>query len=445
MKRLALLCALPLLASCSYLPSWLGGDEKPVSGIQADDRRIAVLAGQGALSADASLATVAVEVPAQEANANWEQHNGTAAQLSGNPALPPAFTIRESQRVGDGKAFKFKLAPAPVVAEGVVYAMDAGGMISAQSVKDLDDTRWISPGVAAEDGEYVLGGGLAYEQGRLFAASGKGLVAGFDAATGREIWRQSLSVPIRSAPMARDGRVFVVTVDSQMVALDRNTGAILWSHRGVDEGRGFLIEASPAVAGEAVFAPYSSGEIHGLRADSGDEVWSDGVVGAQRESAVSVFTGIGGDPVVTPDGMLIVAGSAGQLAAFQYQTGRRIWEQPVSSVNTPWVAGEYVYVLTMGSQLLCLQRADGRVRWSVQLPAYEDETAKKDPYTWMGPVLAGGRLLVLGAHGEMLEISPLDGSITARTDMPDSALTPPVVAGGALYFLTQDARLHALK
>ncbi|MBV8938702.1 MAG: PQQ-like beta-propeller repeat protein, partial [Alphaproteobacteria bacterium] len=406
---LALLAGVAVLTACSMIPSWMGGSKKEAEK-KLEGQRIAVLRGAIPLEPDSALATVPADTPAAVANPSWSQHAGGAAGRPDvpNPALAVSLEKRQSARVGDGNDFSYKLVTPPVVGDGAVFAMDANGMVSAHDVKDVSEVRWISPGVASEKSEAVVGGGLAYESGRVYAASGKGLVVGLNAATGVELWRQMLNIPIRSAPRVSSGRVYVTTVDSQLFALDAGTGIIVWSHRGVDEGHGFLIEPSPAVTGELVVAPYASGEIHGLRPESGEEVWNDGVVGVQRQSATALFTGIGGDPVITPDGLLYVAGSANQFAVFQAETGRRLWDQPISSLNTPQVVGDYVYVLNTDAALVCLHRTDGRVKWVASLPEFEDMEKKKNRYTWNGPVMAGGRLLVAGAHGKMMEISPQD-------------------------------------
>jgi outer membrane protein assembly factor BamB len=443
MKARYALILLPLLAAgCGYIPSWAGGDKKkPVEKVEGE--RLSVMRPATALEPDAALAATPPELPGQEANDAWPQHGGNAEAHLTHPALPEKLASQQTGTAGDGVAFEYRLVIPPVAGGGMVFAMDAEGRMSAHDMKDISTARWVSPGVATEDEEPILGGGLAYENGQVFASSGKGLVAAFDANAGTEMWRQPLNIPIRSAPRVAGGHVYVVTVDSELYALDAKSGAVLWSHRGISEGKGFLIEATPTAAGDLVVAPYSSGEIHILNADDGTSLWSDTIIGPQKQSAISVFTGIGGDPVVA-EGLLFVAGSSGLFAVFHLESGRRLWDQPISSLNTPWVADENVFVLTSDAVLTALNRPDGRARWAKQLPIYENEEKKTGAYSWSGPVLAGGRLLVMGAHGQLLEISPADGSITTTTEVPEGAFAAPIVAGGHAYFTTQDATLYAI-
>jgi len=431
---------LPLaLASCDMMPSWLGGSDTPKKSTKLEGERLPVLQEATALAPDTALAAAPAGIPSAEENADWPQHSNTLA----NPALPAQLEHHDSATAGKGNSFDYKLVTAPVVGGSSVFAMDALGRISAHDAKKIRTRRWVSMGVASQDDEPVMGGGLAYDNGKLYAACGRGLVAAFDAATGKELWRQAIGTPVRSAPRVQGNHVYIVTDDSQFFALDSASGSILWSHRGVNEGTGFLVAATPAATDNLAFAPYATGEIYALHSESGEPAWNDALVSRQHTGGAAFFTALAADPVVAAD-TLYVAGSAKELAAFDVDTGRRLWEQPVSSVATPWVAGDVLYLLTSDDMVTAFERADGRVRWSHQLRIYKDQKDKKDRYSWNGPVLAGGRLLIVGAHGKMVELSPQDGSQLAETDIPEGIYTAPVVAGGMLYLVAADATLYAL-
>jgi hypothetical protein len=64
----------------------------------------------------------------------------------------------------------------------------------------------------------------------------------FDAANGKEIWRQQVPAPARGAPTVADGRVFAVTVENQLQVLSTTDGHRLWTHSGLPETAGLLCE-----------------------------------------------------------------------------------------------------------------------------------------------------------------------------------------------------------
>ncbi len=421
------------------LPTWLGGDDPktPLPGT-----RIAVLTENAPLEADPSLADIPVTIPLPRANGNWRQASGGPHGMTGNLQLS-GYTHHDSARIGEGNGWEQPLYPSPIAAEGVVYAMDAKGYITAHDATDITHIRWTARDLVGEDEPDLLGGGLAYEDRRIYATSGRGVVAAFDAASGKMLWKQSLGVPLRAAPKIGDHRVYALSVDNQLFALGVDTGATLWSHRGMNENAGFLAAISPAVTDSAVIAPYSSGELHALDSGSGQEIWRDSLLRTHRTNATAGFASIGGSPVVADD-IVYASGSGGLSMALSLSGGQRVWEQDIAALNMPWIADSYVYLLTAGNQLAALRREDGRVRWAVQLPRFKDEKKSRHPLVWRGPVLAGGQLLVTGAHGQMLALSPADGKLIATVEIPENVTDAPIVAGGRLYMLTQDARLHVL-
>ena len=45
---------------------------------------------------------------------------------------------------------------------------------------------------------------------------------------------------------------------------------------------------------------------------------------------------------------------------YRFASGERVWEQDIGSTHGPWVAGDYVYVVSNDDELICLARNDGQ-------------------------------------------------------------------------------------
>jgi outer membrane protein assembly factor BamB len=265
--------------------------------------------------------------------------------------------------------------------------------------------------------------------------------------TGLAFWTASLKLPIRGAPTADAGRVFVITYDNQMHALDTERGEVLWTHTGVVEQAGFLGGAHASVEGNTVIAPYSSGEVLALRADTGVVAWGEQLVRASgRVSQAGALNDINGRPVIDRDRVYAVSQS-GRFVAINIRTGERIWERVIPSIQTPWIAGDFIYAITIDAELLCLSRRDGRVKWIRQLRRYEDPKAKvaKGIITWYGPVLAGDRLLIASTDERIVAVSPYTGDLLGQFKLSDKASVAPVVADGTVYVVTDDAVLTAYR
>ncbi len=156
------------------------------------------------------------------------------------------------------------------------------------------------------------------------------------------------------------------------------TAAQLWDHQGIAESAGILASTSAAVSGETVIVPYTSGEVFALRAQNGQVGWSDVLSRSGHVTALSELDDIAGRPVIDR-GVVYAISQSGMMAAFSANTGERLWTRDIGGIQTPWAAGDYVYVLDNADRVICLTRKEGRVRWIHQLPQYDDPDHKDNP------------------------------------------------------------------
>ena len=163
---------------------------------------------------------------------------------------------------------------------------------------------------------------------------------------------------MRSAPTTIDGRVLGLDRGPQLFALEGSTGDILWQHAGLFEQTGILGGASPAATNEVVIALRLR---RGGRPDAGvgQQIWNETVLRARRTLAIGTIARYRGDPVIT-GGRVIVAGASGEMASFDLEQGSRDWTAEVTSTETPWVAGNFIYVLTERNEVVCMVDQGGR-------------------------------------------------------------------------------------
>jgi outer membrane protein assembly factor BamB len=431
--------ALLALAALAGLLTGCGDDKK----VHLEGKRISVLALDKRLVADPKLDGTPISLPAPYANPAWPEAGGYPNHAMYHLALGEKIRRAWRSGIGDGDSRYGRVIAQPVVADGVVFAMDAQTKVSAYDAKS-GDRLWRFDIQPKDVDESNYGGGVAYSDGKLYVATGYAEVIALDAKTGKPIWRVPVSGPVHGSPTVADGRIFAITIDNQLEVLATTDGRLLWSHNGIPEPASLLGSASPAVEGDTVVVPYSSGEIFALRVGNGQPVWSDNLATSRPLGALSSLADIRGQPVIDR-GRVIAVSHAGILVSIDLRTGDRVWEQDIGGTHSPWVAGDFIYVLSNDSDLVCLTREDGRVRWVRELPRFEDEDSKSDPERWAGPVLAGDRLIVVSSSGEAFSVSPYTGEALGWTEFPDGVYVNPVVADQTLFVVTDDADLIALR
>ena len=426
-----------LLTGCGS-DGWFGESEDP----PLPGERIAVLALERALERDPEAAERAMTLPAPATNADWPQTGGAAFHALGHPALGPVSAAAWSRSVGAGSGEGRRVLAQPVVGGGRVYAMDAVGAVGAFALAD-GGTIW-STATRPEGEEDASGGGIAFAGGQLFAATGYAEALAIDAASGAIAWRQSLSAPARGAPAADGGRLYVTTLDNKTHALDAGDGSLLWTHDSIEEQTALLGGASPAVAQGAAVSAYSSGEIVALKVENGRELWSDNLTVARRADAVAALADVQASPVVH-DGRLYALSNSGSAGAIDMRSGQRIWSREFGGLHMPWLAGSHLFAVTERGAVVAAEAATGAVRWVMQLARYEDEEERTGRIDWAGPVLAGGRLVLAGSHGEIVFLDPETGANTGMLAAGRPHRLAPVVAAGTLLLLDDDGVLTAYR
>lgn len=391
-------------------------------------------------------------------NRAWPQPDGYATHAMQHTDASGGLNRLWSERAGDGSNQNRRLNARPVIAEGVVFAIDAEGRVSARSLETGEQawrTRLAVPGREAGEGSWIpfmgggdevltFGGGVAYDNGRLFAHQGGMSLHALDAETGEELWSAEALTPFHSAPTAVDGRVFATTDDNELLAIDAEDGEILWTHRSIAETARLLTAPSPAVAGEVVIAPFTSGEIVALRVQNGTVLWSDSLTRTGGLTPLSSINDIAASPVAVGDRVYAMSHS-GIMAAFDLRTGERVWTLPAGGLHAPYLAGDYLFLVTTEAEVAAIDRTTGTVRWITQLDTFKNARKRRDRISWAGPILAGARLVLASSQGEMVILDPTTGDRMEDRDIGDAVYVAPVIAEETVVVFTDEGRLIAYR
>jgi outer membrane protein assembly factor BamB len=436
-RRAALALPLALTGCGLFSGDWFGTIKHPLPGV-----REPVMTARNALAIGASPPPVTLPPPV--ANADWPQPGGNPAHDMGQLAAHPVLATAWETGIGAGGGYRQKLLAAPVVVDGVVYTMDARARVRAFGLAD-GSPRWDGETRGKHARSTNIGGGLGIADGVLYAANGLGDLVAFDVAHGKERWRINLGVGARSGPTIVAGRIFITTIDDQLLALDAAHGQTLWSYQATDATTGMLGQPAPAFSDGLVVAGFASGEIATLRADTGNVVWTDSLYAPSIGGTLPDIASIRGLPAIA-EGRVIAIGMGGLAVGIDLPSGRRLWAHAVAGLDSPWVAGAWTFLITLDQIITAIRVDDGSVAWATQLPRWKNPKNHNNPLTWFGPLLTANRLVVTGTSGEALAISPYTGAILGVQKLPGPAApVQPVLASGTLLLLSDDGRLIALR
>lgn len=412
------------------------------SKVVIDGERESVIILNPKISADKSLTTQKTSLSKPVLNKEWTQQFGESDHALHPLAYQGQGKILWKLNIGQGSSSNARLMSRPIFAKNKIFAFDAYGTLSAfdqQTRKKLWTVQTHPKGTSASQS---LGGGICYGEGLIFATTGFGEVRAYDADTGTLKWSEAANAPIRIAPVYHQGRIYSISVESQLEARDALKGELLWSHTGIAESAGLLGGSGPSISGESIIVPHASGEVSSISTRNGQVLWQENLASSMTLSSLGMIAHIHAYPVIE-NNLMFVMSHSGIMAALNLTTGQKIWSKDIGGIQTPALSNGHLFVITDGFQIANIQIQSGKAHWATELPIYADAKNTSERIYWSGPVLGEGHLYCVGSHKKVIAIDIQGGNIAKTWDLPYPAKLPPQIVNGVLYVLCDNGTLVA--
>ena len=275
----------------------------------------------------------------------------------------------------------------------------------------------------SEGGVPPLGDVAAYkgDPARTGVQAGPGPLAAPD-----EVWRANIECAVGDhTPVLASGILVIGCDAAKIVALDARTGEARWS----DQLAGVML-GSAGIDGGAVYVADAGRRLSKRDLATGEELWS---------RTVSPFR----HPVVVDD-TLYVGTTDGQVLALDPADGRErwSWRAPVGAAEVvASVAGDTLYASADDGHLYALSRVDGIQAWQFQVLTGAASTPAATPDAVFVAALEAGE----PGAGRVFALDPATGTERWRFESPSgSQVAPPTVSDGIVYAPSQEDGLFAL-
>ncbi len=197
-------------------------------------------------------------------------------------------------------------------------------------------------------GDRYIGSPLATDAG-IFAPNAEGTLYGLSS-RGQKSWSFESSDALWASPSSDGDLLFLPSIDHNLYALSLQNGNVSWQQ---DLGGGIV--GSPGIREDGrLFVGTFGSEVIALNS-------SNGVIQWRTNTEAWVW----GAPSYS-DGLIFAADIEGNVYAFDAENGRELWLVSADGAITgsPLVANDHVYVSTENGQVMSIG-VDGVIQWSL--------------------------------------------------------------------------------
>ena len=331
-----------------------------------------------------------------------------------------------SLSVGDGQGDGFfKLTP--VLEDGVLYAASAEGEVVAVSA-DSGDRLW------RVELERPISGGVGYFDRQLFLGGADGTVFSLSAEDGSPIWEAEVSGEVLAPPVASANWVIVQTYDGKLLGFEPGAETPKWTYTSDVPVLKLRGTSSPMLVNNNAIAGFADGKVVAVDVDSGNASWEARIGVPQGSSEIDRIVDIDGS-MTQVGSELFVASYQGRVAVIDSRTGRKAWQQNVSSVSGTQVGFGNVYVADIDGTVSAYLRSGQGLRWQNIELGYRGLSR---------PTPVNSFVAMVDFEGYLHVMSQVDGQLVGRQRVDSSGARADLIAEGSrLYVYTNKGQLAA--
>jgi outer membrane protein assembly factor BamB len=289
------------------------------------------------------------------------------------------------------------------------------------------EIQWSTPISGSIDGD------ARYDKGRgqVYLGSDDGILYAIEAEQGKIRWSGKFKGPINRSPEVGDTSLYLATSADHIYAVDPGNGKPRWQYER-ETPEGFTIHgyAAPRLRKDVVYTGFSDGYLVALQAESGDLLWSRSLAAASEQ-----FVDVDASPLFD-GGNLIAASFSGGIYGLRANDGDVLWHVLLDGISGLAMGSGHFYAVSSRDGLAAIS-PQGNVLWRQGLPQAGDLTV---------PVGVGPYLVFSGSREGLFIVDRRSGQLLQIFDPGRGMCAAPTVdqENRVLYVLANSGTLYAL-
>ncbi|MBU0914478.1 MAG: outer membrane protein assembly factor BamB [Gammaproteobacteria bacterium] len=350
-----------------------------------------------------------------------------------------------SASVGDGVEH-YDSALRPVIYKDKVFAASRAGLVMAFD-RESGDRLWTFDVRDDGTGSFLDGlkfwnsvtarvsGGVSVGYDKVFVGTENGDVVALNPDTGELVWRVKVKGEVIASPAAGEGYVLVNTSAGYLFALHPDTGEQRWMHEQESALLSLRGTSEPVIASGGVIFGSGAGKVSVLIADKGVLAWDAAIAVPKGATDLSRMVDVDATPIVV-DGTVYAIAFNGELVALELRTGRVMWKREYASFRDMVVEGNTIYLVDSVGKIFAIDRRNGLEQWA-QLGLHK--------HFLTGPVVYKDYLAIGDVEGNLFWLDKNTGEFVAQDSYGSGFYVQGVSSADELVIQTRDGGLSLIR
>ncbi|WP_432453883.1 MULTISPECIES: outer membrane protein assembly factor BamB [unclassified Agarivorans] len=363
-------------------------------------------------------------------------------QMSPVPEFSNQFKVTKQWevRVGSGVA-EYYSALSPVVAYDSVFAAARYGEVHAfdlngKSLWKIDLSKLESNNqFSGNTPNARISGGLTAAYQRIYLGTENADVVALDAQTGEIVWQVKVAGEVLAKPAVEDSIVVVMTSNGHLIALDAHSGEQKWDTKIDQPALSLRSKAPPLISSGAIILGRSDGKVGLYLLENGQLIFDTKLAQPKGSTEIDRIVDVGSKPILI-DSQLYAVAYNGNLVSVNLRSGEEHWKRSYSAYQNIASAGLSLFVTDASDTVYSLERNNGVENWAQSGLAYRIVTA---------PAIDGDQVLVGDSEGYLYWLNRETGEFMSKQLLDSSGLyVAPVVTSDKIIVQTRNGKLIAL-
>ena len=276
--------------------------------------------------------------------------------------------------------------------------------------------------------------GLVVDSELIYFGSKQDTVTAMKRSDDTILWQRIMSSEVMSISKVVNNIIYVRTNDSNISAIDINTGKFLWINSQVSADLSIRGSSEPIISDNKVYSGFEDGRIAAYDAQNGDIIWQSQLSGIKTETVIDRLNDIDGAMIVDK-GVLYAISYQGSIAALDSFSGQILWSREASSIDGLSTNYDNIFYTDDNGILWCLEKYSGRPVWK------QDNFKKRLIGT---PIFLNDFILVGDIENYIHIINADDGTISGRIQLK-SSIQSIYAEFDSIFVLDKDFNLNKYK